>query len=66
MLARKALPRGIRCIVLRGVEPLDAELASFVDSVRNGTRPLVDGQVGLEALEVALAVKAEILERLAR
>ena len=48
------------------VKPLDAELASFVDSVRNGTPPLVDGHVGLEALEVALAVKAEILERLSR
>ena len=37
--------------------PLDAELAHFVASVRNGTPPLVDGRVGLEALRVALLVK---------
>jgi len=46
------------------VKPLDAELAAFVESVRNGSSPLVDGRVGQKALEVALRVKAEILERL--
>ena len=48
------------------VRPLDAELAAFVESVRHGIPPLVDGRVGLKALEVALRVKAEILRRLER
>lgn len=47
------------------VKPLDAELSAFVESVQSGTPPLVDGVVGLEALDVAMRVKAEILERLA-
>ena len=34
-------------------EPLKAELASFVDSVREGTPPEVTGEDGLRALEVA-------------
>lgn len=42
------------------VKPLDAEIDAFVDSVRNGTPPLVGGQVGLRALEVALRVKGMI------
>ncbi len=46
------------------VKPLDAELAAFADSVLQGTPPLVDGQVGLEALQVAMQVKEEILQRL--
>ncbi|MFL6648142.1 MAG: Gfo/Idh/MocA family oxidoreductase [Sulfurifustaceae bacterium] len=40
--------------------PLDAELAHFVNCVRGGHRPLVDGRVGLEALRVALLVKEKI------
>ncbi len=48
------------------VKPLDAELSAFADSVLTGSPPLVDGVVGLEALEVAMRVKAEILDRLAR
>jgi predicted dehydrogenase len=40
--------------------PLDAELESFVKSVRTRTPPLVNGQVGLEALRVALLVKEKI------
>ncbi len=40
--------------------PLDAELESFIHSVRTGTPPLVDGRVGLEALRVALLVKEKI------
>ncbi|MCP3871262.1 MAG: Gfo/Idh/MocA family oxidoreductase [Gammaproteobacteria bacterium] len=48
------------------VKPLDAELAAFVDSVRNGKPPLVDGRVGQDALEVALRVREEILNRLDR
>ena len=33
--------------------PLKHELQLFVDAVRNGTTPLVDGQAGQQALEVA-------------
>ncbi len=46
------------------VKPLDAELAAFVDCVKTGQPPLVDGAVGQKALEVALRVKREIMERL--
>lgn len=44
------------------VKPLDRELAAFVECARTGARPLVDGRVGLEALDVALQVKAKIGE----
>lgn len=37
-------------------EPLVAELSSFVESVRSGERPKVDGAEGLRALELALAI----------
>jgi predicted dehydrogenase len=43
------------------VKPLDVELAAFVDTVRSGQAPLVDGRVGLAALEVALQVREKIL-----
>jgi len=33
-------------------------LEAFVDCVRTGRSPLVDGRVGLEALDVALKVKS--------
>ncbi|HXK56348.1 MAG: Gfo/Idh/MocA family oxidoreductase [Gammaproteobacteria bacterium] len=46
------------------VKPLDAEIAAFIDSVRGGNPPLVDGRVGQEALTVALKVKSQILARL--
>lgn len=49
-------------IALDPVKPLDRELASFVDCVRAGTRPLVDGRVGLKALEVALQIHAHIAD----
>jgi predicted dehydrogenase len=41
-------------------QPLDAELADFVDCVRNKRAPMVDGRTGLEALRVALLVKEKI------
>jgi predicted dehydrogenase len=47
-------------VVLEPVKPLDAELAAFVNSVRTGAPPMVDGRVGLEALEVALQVREKI------
>jgi predicted dehydrogenase len=47
-------------IDIQPVKPLDAELASFIRCVREGTTPLVDGRVGLEALDVALRIKERI------
>lgn len=40
--------------------PLDAELADFIDAVRNKRAPLVDGHTGLEALRMAFMVKESI------
>lgn len=42
--------------------PLDSELESFIQSVRTGKPPVVNGRVGLEALRVALLVKEKITE----
>ncbi|MFC1684461.1 Gfo/Idh/MocA family protein [Pseudomonadota bacterium] len=42
------------------VKPLDTELAAFINCIRTGESPLVDGRVGLEALEVALQVREKI------
>lgn len=42
------------------VKPLDRELDAFVECVRSGRRPVVDGRVGLEALKVALEVQSRI------
>ncbi|MBK1654944.1 Gfo/Idh/MocA family protein [Allochromatium vinosum] len=42
------------------IKPLDLELAEFVRVVCQGGRPLVDGQTGLRALEVALEVRDRI------
>ncbi len=42
------------------VKPLDRELEAFVECVQQGRRPLVDGHVGLKALDVALQVRAKI------
>ncbi len=44
-------------IDIEPIKPLDTELAAFIDCIHTGQRPLVDGHVGLEALEVALKVK---------
>ena len=43
-------------------EPLRAELESFLESVRTRQRPLVSGEDGLAALELALRVGAAIEE----
>ena len=45
---------------VEAVKPLDQELAAFVASARTGQAPLVDGAIGLKALEVALEVRARI------
>jgi predicted dehydrogenase len=47
-------------IAIEPAKPLDAEIDAFVRSVRTGDTPLVGGEVGLRALEVALQVKAKI------
>jgi len=36
------------------VEPLKLELKHFLDCIQNNTKPLVDGQEGLKALEIAI------------
>jgi predicted dehydrogenase len=47
-------------IKVEPVKPLDVELAELVRCVREGRPPLVDGRIGLKALEVALEVRARI------
>ncbi|MBG7602936.1 MAG: Gfo/Idh/MocA family oxidoreductase [Gammaproteobacteria bacterium] len=42
------------------VMPLDEELASFVDAIIYNKTPLVDGETGLKALDVALQIKQKI------
>jgi predicted dehydrogenase len=42
------------------VKPLDAELEAFVHSARSAEPPIVDGRVGLEALDVALRVREKM------
>jgi predicted dehydrogenase len=53
---------GFQPLVVAKEEPLHVEVESFLDSVRNRTRPLVSGEEGLRALEVALAILAKIKE----
>ncbi len=43
------------------VKPLDAEIAAFHACCRRGERPLVSGEDGLAALDVALQVKQKIM-----
>ncbi len=43
-------------------EPLRLEVEAFLDAVANRTRPLVPGEEGLRALEVALAILDKIEE----
>ena len=47
-------------IQVEPVKPLDREIAAFVQCVREGRQPLVDGRIGQKALEVALEVRARI------
>ena len=44
--------------------PLDAEMEDFVDCVRSGRHPVVDGEAGLRALQVAHEVRQRIDESL--
>ncbi len=43
-------------------EPLRLELVSFLEAVRGGGRPMVDGEAGLRALQMALALVASASE----
>ncbi len=47
-------------VAVESVKPLDREIEAFVDCVRRRGRPLVDGRVGLKALQVALTVHERI------
>ncbi len=47
-------------VAIEPVKPLDAEIDAFVRCIRDGEAPLVGGEVGLRALEVALQVKQKI------
>ena len=48
-----------------GVEPLRRELESFVQSVQTGTAPLVTGEDGRQALEIALSIETLIHDHVA-
>ncbi len=43
-----------------GTQPLQAEIRGFVDAVRDGGPPLVSGQDGRNAMELALVVQGKI------
>ncbi|RMG32835.1 MAG: gfo/Idh/MocA family oxidoreductase [Gammaproteobacteria bacterium] len=47
-------------VAIEPVKPLDAEIDAFVRCIRTGEPPLVGGETGLRALEVALQVKEKI------
>ncbi len=48
-------------IQLPTAKPLDAELAAFIDAIGHKQVPLVNGEAGLKALEIALQVREKIL-----
>jgi predicted dehydrogenase len=47
-------------ISIEPVKPLDVEIDAFIQSVKTGQAPMVDGATGLRALEVALQVRKKI------
>jgi predicted dehydrogenase len=47
-------------VKIKKTEPLKEELCSFIDCVRNGSRPVVSGVEGKRALAVALAILEKI------
>ena len=47
-------------VAIEPIKPLDAEIDAFVRCIRTGEPPLVGGETGLRALEVALQVKEKI------
>jgi predicted dehydrogenase len=63
--AKKAAPQpefAYEKLPAPAVEPLRAELESFVDSVRSRNEPRVNGEAGRAALELAGRVMASIQE----
>ncbi len=48
---------------LKKVEPLRLELEDFISCINKGRKPLVSGEKGKEALEVALEITRKIQER---
>ena len=58
LVAGAARPEIVReRLRIEPVKPLDRELEAFIACVRDNQRPLVDGHVGLEALDVAIKVR---------
>lgn len=47
-------------VAVEPAQPLETELSAFVESVRIGRRPLVDGRVALQAQDVASRVRAKV------
>jgi hypothetical protein len=53
-------------IEIEQTDALESEIQSFVQKVRDRTTPLVSGQNGKRALEVALAITGQIKRNTAR
>lgn len=53
-------------VIVRKQEPLRAELEAFLACVRTRTRPLVSGEDGMAAVELAIRVAAAVEESLKR
>ncbi len=49
-----------------GEQPLQKEIQSFVDCIKNGTRPVVSGEDGKKALEVAERISKSMEDHLAK
>lgn len=41
-------------------EPLKSQLAHFINSMENGTRPLISGSDGLEALKITKGIQRRV------
>jgi predicted dehydrogenase len=50
-----ALEGDVQGISIESEEPLTIELKAFLDSIKNRSKPLADGQAGYEALKVVEA-----------
>ena len=66
-IAKSFVTGSVRADVLRDLsiaiepgEPLRLEIVSFLDAVRNRTRPVVSGEDGRVALELALEINRAI------
>jgi len=45
---------------INDIEPLKAEIVSFLDSIRNDTKPVVNAQDGYQALKIAFTIMEDI------